>query len=141
MSLVFIGYLFVSILSDVVHIAQLVAMKFMNVTPDHAGKHYADLAGRPFFGGLVEYFCSGPVLAMVWEGRGIVSYARKMIGETKPGDSNPGTIRGDLCVEVGRNVIHGSDSVENAQKEIALWFPEDSSLVNWTPATTGWTYE
>jgi len=76
---------------------------------------------------------------MVWEGRNVVSVGRMMIGATKPEQSAPGTIRGDLCIEVGRNVIHGSDTVENAQKEIALWFPE--GVTEWTPVAKPWIYE
>ena len=77
-------------------------------------EHYQDLSEKPFFGDLVDYICSGPVVCMVWEGPGVVKSARKMIGATNPLESEPGTIRGDLAVEVGRNVIHGSDSVESA---------------------------
>lgn len=94
----------------------------LNVEKATAEKHYADLSSKPFFPALVDYICSGPVVAMVWEGKGVVATGRKMIGATNPLASEPGTIRGDFAVEVGRNVIHGSDSVENAQKEIALWF-------------------
>lgn len=103
-------------------------------------KHYADLAGRAFFAGLVKYMQSGPVVAMVWEGLNAVKTGRKMLGETDPADSLPGTIRGDLCVQVGRNIIHGSDAVESANKEIALWFTE-KELVSWTPASKDWIYE
>ena len=85
-------------------------------------KHYADLSSRPFFPGLVTYMSSGPVVPMVWEGLNAVKTGRVMLGATNPADSAPGTIRGDLCVQVGRNIIHGSDSVESAKKEIALWF-------------------
>lgn len=107
---------------------------------DLLSKHYADLASRPFFPGLVKYMQMGPVVPMVWEGLNVVKTGRKMLGETNPADSAPGTIRGDLCIQVGRNIIHGSDSVESANKEIALWFkPEE--LVSWTPATQSWVYE
>jgi nucleoside-diphosphate kinase len=85
-------------------------------------KHYADLSSRPFFPGLVNYMSSGPVVPMVWEGLNAVKTGRVMLGATNPADSAPGTIRGDLCIQVGRNIIHGSDSVESANKEIALWF-------------------
>lgn len=84
--------------------------------------HYADLSARPFFPGLVSYMASGPVVPMVWEGLNVVKTGRVMLGATNPADSAPGTIRGDLCIQVGRNIIHGSDSVESANKEIALWF-------------------
>jgi nucleoside-diphosphate kinase len=83
---------------------------------------------------------SGPVFATVWEGRNVVKTGRVMLGETNPADSKPGTIRGDYCIEVGRNICHGSDSVESANKEIALWFkPEE--LVNYTPCEKPWLYE
>lgn len=94
-------------------------------------KHYADLAAKPFFADLVEYASSGPVCCMVWEGADAVLTGRKMLGATNPRDAAPGTIRGDLCIDIGRNVCHGSDSLESAGKEIALWFkPEE--LVPWT---------
>jgi nucleoside-diphosphate kinase len=118
---------------------KLVALKLAQVEKAHAEKHYSDLSSKPFFGGLVDYICSGPVVAMVWEGKGVVVVGRMMIGATNPQASAPGTIRGDYCVEVGRNVIHGSDTVDNANKEIGLWFPEGVS--DWTPAATPWIYE
>lgn len=83
---------------------------------------------------------SGPVVPMVWEGLNAVKTGRVMLGATNPADSAPGTIRGDLCVQVGRNIIHGSDAVESANKEIALWF-KDEELVNWTQANNDWIYE
>ena len=105
----------------------LKGLKLLNVERSLAEKHYADLSSKPFFPALVDYICSGPVVAMVWEGKNVVATGRTMIGATNPQASAPGTIRGDFCIEVGRNVIHGSDSVENAQKEIALWFGGKSS--------------
>lgn len=83
---------------------------------------------------------SGPVVPMVWEGLNVVKTGRRMLGETNPADSLPGTIRGDFCIQVGRNIIHGSDAVESAEKEIALWFDE-KELVAWKPATCDWVYE
>merc|ERR1712224_783688 len=119
---------------------KLVAMKFQQVSEDHLKKHYADLSSKPFFAGLVKYMASGPVLAMVWEGLNVVATGRVMLGETNPKDSKPGTIRGDFCIQVGRNICHGSDAVDSAQKEIALWFkPEE--LVSWKPAAVDWIYE
>lgn len=103
-------------------------------------QHYADLAGRPFFPGLVKYMSSGPVVPMVWEGLNVVKTGRVLLGQTNPADSAPGTIRGDLCIQVGRNIIHGSDSVESANKEIGLWFTE-KEVVNWRPANEAWVYE
>ena len=103
---------------------KLVALKMMSPTEELLKQHYADLSTKPFFPGLVRYMLLGPVVAMVWEGDNVVLTGRKMLGATKPSDSAPGSIRGDLCVDVGRNVIHGSDSVQAAMQEINLWFPE-----------------
>ena len=101
---------------------KLVAMKLAAPGKAHFMKHYADLSKKPFFTGLVEYAASGPVCAMVWEGDNAVLTGRKMLGATKPFDSAPGTIRGDYCIDVGRNIIHGSDAVASANAEIKLWF-------------------
>merc|ERR1712219_93237 len=114
--------------------------KVMQASVEHLEKHYADLSSKGFFRGLVTYMASGPVVAMVWEGLNAVKTGRVMLGETNPADSKPGTIRGDFCVEVGRNICHGSDAVESANKEIALWFgPEE--LTSWTPNANPWVYE
>ncbi|KAK2727080.1 nucleoside diphosphate kinase-like [Artemia franciscana] len=119
---------------------KLVALKFLQPSEELLRKHYADLSARPFFPGLVKYMASGPVVAMVWEGLNAVKTGRQMLGETNPADSKPGTIRGDYCIQVGRNICHGSDAVESAEKEIALWFkPEE--LVSWKPAEESWVYE
>ncbi|WP_017297066.1 nucleoside-diphosphate kinase [Nodosilinea nodulosa] len=118
----------------------LVGMKFMAVSRELAEKHYDVHRERPFFAGLVDFITSGPVVAMVWEGEGVIASARKIIGATKPLEAEPGTIRGDLGVTVGRNIIHGSDAPETAQAEIALWF-SDAELVSWEPAAKGWLYE
>ncbi|KAK7813277.1 hypothetical protein U0070_005182 [Myodes glareolus] len=119
----------------------LAAMKFLRASEEHLKQHYIDLKDRPFFPGLVKYMNSGPVVAMVWEGLNVVKTGRMMLGETNPADSKPGTIRGDFCVQVGRNIIHGSDSVQSAEKEISLWFkPEeliDYSLVLMTGYMSG----
>ncbi|CAN0041595.1 unnamed protein product, partial [Hapterophycus canaliculatus] len=84
----------------------------------------ADLSKKPFFGGLVDYFASGPIVAMVWEGPEVILTGRKMLGATNPNSSEPGSIRGDFCIRVGRNLIHGSDGGESAQHEIGMWFTE-----------------
>ncbi|KAJ9506653.1 hypothetical protein QJQ45_003956 [Haematococcus lacustris] len=115
---------------------KLVGLRMLNVERSLAEKHYADLSSRPFFGSLVDYIVSGPVVAMVWEGRNVVLTGRKIIGATNPAASEPGTIRGDYAIEVGRNVIHGSDSVENAQKEIALCSRSARRLHSGTPGRT-----
>eukprot|EP00270_Netrium_digitus_P010550 TRINITY_DN327_c0_g1_i1.p2 TRINITY_DN327_c0_g1~~TRINITY_DN327_c0_g1_i1.p2 ORF type:complete len:150 (-),score=31.40 TRINITY_DN327_c0_g1_i1:531-980(-) len=117
----------------------LKGLKLLNVERAHAEKHYAALADKPFYPALVDYIISGPVVAMVWEGKNVVAVGRALIGATNPAASAPGTIRGDFAVEIGRNVIHGSDSVENGRKEIALWFPD--GLTEWQPALTPWIKE
>eukprot|EP00070_Physeter_catodon_P015596 XP_023973605.1 nucleoside diphosphate kinase B-like [Physeter catodon] len=119
---------------------KLVALKMVKAEEELLQEHYADLKGKPFFPGLVAYMTSGPVVCMVWEGTDVVRQGRKMLGETRPLDSAPGTLRGDFCIEVGRNLVHGSDSVESALKEIILWFtPEE--ICDWKPAQGGWIYE
>lgn len=104
---------------------KLVALRMMQPGEDHLSAHYADLSHRPFFPSLVKYMASGPVVAMCWEGQGVVKTGRVMLGETNPKDSKPGTIRGDYCIQVGRNICHGSDAVESADHEIKLWFKEE----------------
>lgn len=118
---------------------KLVAIKIVVPSKDFAQKHYHDLKTRPFFDGLCDFLSSGPVVAMVWEGEGVIKYGRKLIGATDPQKSEPGTIRGDLAVVVGRNIIHGSDGPETAKEEVNLWFkPEE--LVNYTGNAEKWIY-
>ena len=119
---------------------KLVAMKMVKPSQAHMEEHYKDLAGKGFFAGLIAYMTSGPVVAMVWEGDNVVLTGRKMLGATKPFDSAPGTIRGDYCIDVGRNIVHGSDSVESANAEIAHWFkPEE--VAAWNHHSHGQIYE
>lgn len=118
---------------------KLVAVKLVVPSKEFAEKHYHDLKERPFFVGLCEFLSSGPVVAMVWEGEGVIKYGRKLIGATDPQKSEPGTIRGDLAVVVGRNIIHGSDGPETAKDEIALWF-EPSELVSYISNAEKWIY-
>ncbi|XP_017875074.1 nucleoside diphosphate kinase [Ceratina calcarata] len=120
---------------------KLVAMKMLWPSEDLLKQHYADLAARPFFPGLIKYMSSGPVVPMVWEGLNSVKTGRVMLGETNPKDSAPGTIRGDFCIQVGRNIIHGSDSVESANKEIKLWFGGEKEVVDWPSWAEKWIYE
>ena len=109
---------------------KLVAMKFMKASEELLEQHYGDLKGKPFYKGLISFIGSGPVVPMVWEGKGVVKQGRVMLGEMNPADSKPGSIRGDFSIDIGRNIVHGSDSVETAKKEVSLWFkPEE--LVNW----------
>jgi nucleoside-diphosphate kinase len=118
----------------------LVGLKLMQASRGLAEQHYAVHKERPFFAGLVEFITSGPLVAMVWEGDGVIASARKLIGATNPLNAEPGTIRGDYGVSVGRNLIHGSDAPETAQQEIKLWF-KDEELVGWQPTITPWLYE
>ena len=119
---------------------KLVGLKLVKPAETLLKEHYKDLATKPFFNGLISYVGSGPVVAMVWEGSNVVLTGRKMLGETKPFDSAPGTIRGDYCIDVGRNIIHGSDSVETAKREIGLWFKDDE-LADWQLSQSKWIYE
>ena len=118
----------------------LVGLKIMTVAKELAEKHYDVHKDKPFFPSLIEFITSGPVVAMVWEGEGVVASARKIIGATNPLTAEPGTIRGDYGISVGRNLIHGSDAIETAQTEINLWFKEEE-LVSWKPTLTSWIVE
>ncbi|KAK6514025.1 nucleoside diphosphate kinase [Arthrobotrys conoides] len=119
---------------------KLIAIKLVTPGKEHLEKHYADLAGKPFFPGLIEYMNSGPICAMIWEGREVVKTGRILLGATNPLASAPGTIRGDYAIDVGRNVCHGSDAVESAEKEIALWFQE-SEITSYKASQFDWVYE
>nr|XP_035939231.1 nucleoside diphosphate kinase 3 isoform X2 [Halichoerus grypus] len=119
---------------------KLVALKLVQASDELLREHYAELRERPFYGRLVDYMGSGPVVAMVWQGLDVVRASRTLIGATDPADAAPGTIRGDFCVEVGKNVIHGSDSVESARREIALWF-RGEELLCWEDSAGHWLYE
>ncbi|THH01409.1 hypothetical protein EW026_g1289 [Hermanssonia centrifuga] len=118
---------------------KLIALKLVHATPEHLEQHYIDLKGKSFFPGLIKYMASGPVVAMVWEGLDAVKTGRSMLGATNPLASAPGTIRGDFALAVGRNICHGSDSVDNAEKEIKLWFPE--GVVQYTNDNSKWIFE
>ena len=102
----------------------IVAAKYMTVTEDLAKQHYAEHTERPFFGELVEFITSGPIVALVLEGPDAIRAARQVIGATNPLEATTGSIRGDFAIEVGKNMVHGSDAVESAQREAALFFPE-----------------
>ncbi|KAI4803189.1 nucleoside diphosphate kinase A2-like [Pseudochaenichthys georgianus] len=118
---------------------KLVGMKMLHAPQDLLEQHYIDLKERPFFPTLMKYMTSGPVVAMVWEGKGAVKTGRVMLGETNPADSKPGTIRGDFCIDVSKNIIHGSDSVDSANTEIALWFKE-GDLCSYSSCAASWLY-
>ena len=119
---------------------KLVALKQLIPSKELAQKHYGVHKDRPFFGDLVEFISSGPVIAMVWEGEGVILNARKLIGATKPLEAEPGTIRGDLAIDIGRNIIHGSDGPETAAFEINLWF-QDSEINEWETSDLKWRVE
>ncbi|KAL3745372.1 hypothetical protein ACJRO7_014472 [Eucalyptus globulus] len=116
-----------------------IRMKLISVDRPFVEKHYEESSAKPFFEGLLKYITSGPVVGMVWEGNNVVATNRKIIGASNPSASDPCTLRGSFAVEIGRNVIHGSDSVESAKKEIALWFPDGT--VNWQSSLRPWIYE
>lgn len=118
----------------------LVGLKMMKVSRELAEQHYAVHKERNFFNGLIEFITSAPVIAMVWEGESVVTAARNIIGATNPITASPGSIRGDLGVSIGRNLIHGSDAIETAQTEVDLWFKEEE-LVDWKPVRQSWLYE
>ncbi|MBE9188865.1 nucleoside-diphosphate kinase [Gloeocapsopsis crepidinum LEGE 06123] len=118
----------------------LVGLKFMKVSRELAEQHYNIHREKSFFTGLVDFITSGPVIAMVWEGSGAIAAARKMIGATNPLTAEPGTIRGDLGIDIGRNIIHGSDAPETATQEISLWF-KDEELISWQPSLISWIRE
>ena len=101
---------------------ELRGMRLLRVTPEQAAAHYAEHRGKPFYDGLIEFITSGPVVAMVIEGPAAVATVRTVMGATDPLQSAPGTIRGDLALEIGKNVVHGSDSVASAEREIAIYF-------------------
>ena len=103
---------------------RIAALKQMTVTEDLAKQHYGEHEGKPFFGELVSFITSGPLVAMVLEGHDAVRAARQVIGATNPLEAAPGSIRGDFAIEVGKNMVHGSDAVESGQREAGLFFPE-----------------
>lgn len=119
---------------------KIVALKLMRVSPELARRHYAVHEGKPFFEPLIEYITSAPVVVMVLEGPQAIQVARNTIGATKPAEATAGSIRGDFGLMVGRNLVHGSDSPENAAAEIALWF-DDSELITYERAVDRWILE
>ncbi|XP_004241524.1 nucleoside diphosphate kinase 2, chloroplastic [Solanum lycopersicum] len=119
---------------------KLTGLKLFQCPKELAEEHYKDLQSKPFFPKLIDYITSGPVVCMAWEGVGVVASARKLIGATNPLNAEPGTIRGDLAVQTGRNVVHGSDSPDNGKREIGLWFNE-GELCAWAAALEPWLVE
>jgi nucleoside-diphosphate kinase len=119
---------------------KLAGMKFLQMSEELAAKHYGVHKGKPFYDSLVKYIVSGPIVAMVWEGKNAVAAARMTMGITNPADAAPGTIRGDFGMEIGRNLVHGSDTPENAGKEVALFFAAEE-LVDWQRDSDAWIRE
>lgn len=118
---------------------KIVAARYLRVSGKLAETHYAIHKGKPFYDGLIHYILSAPVMAMVWEGPNAVAIVRQIMGATNPADAAPGSIRHDLCLTVGRNLTHASDSLENAAQEIALWFQADD-LIAWSKCDEDWTF-
>lgn len=119
---------------------KIVGLKMLQISRATAEKHYGEHVDKPFFKGLVDFITSGPVVAMVLEGKGVINAAREMMGATNPLKAAPGTIRGTYGIDTGRNVIHGSDSPESAKREIALFFKEDE-LFTYSRDVDSWIYE
>lgn len=119
---------------------RLAGAKFVKVERGLAEKHYAIHKGKPFYDGLIAYITSAPVLATVWEGPQAVAAVRQTMGATRPTEAQPGSVRHDFSLEVGRNLTHASDSAETADEEIRLWFAEDE-LVSWTRDLDRWIFE
>ena len=119
---------------------KLVAAKFISVDKVLAETHYEIHKGKPFYDSLIKYILSAPVMAMVWEGPNSVEAVRQTMGSTRPTEAAPGSIRHDFGLEIGRNLTHASDSVENGVKEINLWFTIDE-LVSWSRSTDSWIFE
>ena len=119
---------------------KLVGMKLLQVDEDLAHRHYGEHVDRPFFPGLVSFITSGPAVAMAWEANNAVEIVRSTMGPTNPAGAAPGTIRGDLGVDIGRNLIHGSDSPESAQRELALFF-QPGELLSYNRSNDSWIVE
>ncbi len=119
---------------------KLVGMKLMQVDDGLARKHYGEHVDRPFFAGLVAFITSSPVVAMAWEAENAVEAVRNTMGQTNPTTSHPGTIRGDLALDIGRNLVHGSDSPESAERELGLFFGA-GELLDYARANDGWIKE
>ncbi len=119
---------------------KIVAMKMLWIARELAESHYAEHREKPFFSALVDYITSGPVVAMVVEGKNAIKVVRTLVGATNPAEAAPGTIRGDFGLDVGRNVVHASDSPQSADREISLFFSDDE-IVNWEKVDEDWIYE
>ena len=119
---------------------KLIGLKLMQVSEELAGRHYHEHTERPFFPGLVSFITSGPIIAMAWEGDNAIGIVRQTMGTTNPVEASPGTIRGDLAINIGRNVVHGSDSPESAERELNLFFSQ-GELFDYSRSTDSWITE
>jgi nucleoside-diphosphate kinase len=119
---------------------RLVAAKFMQVNTELAETHYAIHKGKPFYEGLISYITSAPIMAMVWEGPNAVAAIRQTMGATRPTEAAPGSLRHDFALEVGRNLTHASDTVDNGANEVELWFKKEE-LVDWKREVDKWVFE
>ncbi len=119
---------------------KLIALKFIQLPLEVALAHYCEHEGKPFFDDLVKYITSGPIVTMAWQGKNAVLIARNVIGATNPVNANMGSIRGDFAAEIGRNIVHGADSVENAKREISLHFKESELVTTWHHSGEQWIF-
>jgi nucleoside-diphosphate kinase len=119
---------------------RLVAAKFMSVSQELAETHYAIHKGKHFYEGLISYITSAPVMALAWEGPNAIAAVRQTMGATRPTEAAPGSVRHDFALEVGRNLTHASDTVENGEKEVELWFKIEE-LVDWKREVDRWVFE
>jgi len=119
---------------------RLIAAKFLQVSKELAETHYAIHKGKPFYDDLIDYITSAPVMAMVWEGPSAVAAIRQTMGATRPTEAAPGSLRHDFALEIGRNLTHASDTIENSDKEVELWF-KSGDLVEWNRDTDRWIFE
>ncbi len=119
---------------------KLVALKMLQLTEEQAKTHYIEHIERPFFPSVLAYITSGPVVAMVWEGENVVKGVRKLMGATDPKDAEPGTIRGDFGINIGKNVIHGADAPESALREMGIYF-EPAEILAYQKSLENWIYD
>ena len=119
---------------------KIVGLKLVQVSQDLAARHYAEHEGKPFYPGLLKYITSAPVIVACVEGTSAVQMVRNTVGATNPLNAAPGTLRGDLALDIGRNLIHASDAPATAERELALWF-QDAELVSYERATDRWIFE
>lgn len=119
---------------------QIVGLKMRCFPVELIQKHYDVHRERPFFDNLVEFMTSGPVVALLLQGKNAIETTRRLMGKTNAGEADPGTIRGDLAISFSNNLVHGSDGPESAEKEIALFFPEADEVCEWSPVQDGWVY-